>query len=259
MSTGILQLQDVRVRYPSAEAVREVCLDVYAGECLAVVGESGSGKTQLFLACLGLLSQQAVVTGSARFEGRELFGAAEHSLRSMRGAGIGMVFQDALSALTPHLQIGTQMVEGLRAHRRISRVDALREAREALERVHVPDAARRLRQYPHELSGGLRQRVLIAMALLMQPTLLIADEPTTALDVSVQAQIIDVLREARARGQTLVLITHDLGVVAALADRVAVMRAGELLEMGPVQALFDSPRHEYTRQLLRAVPRWLEA
>jgi peptide/nickel transport system ATP-binding protein len=256
MSESILQVRDVRVRYPSAETVRGICLDVHAGECLAVVGESGSGKTQLFLACLGLLPPQAVVTGSACFKGRELLSVGERSLRSVRGAGIAMVFQDALSALTPHLQIGTQMVEGLRAHRHVTRADALREAREALERVHVPDAGRRLRQYPHELSGGLRQRVLIAMALLMQPTLLIADEPTTALDVSVQAQIIEVLRELRTRSQTLVLITHDLGVVAALADRVAVMRTGELVEMGSADAVFESPQHEYTRQLLRAVPRW---
>lgn len=256
MSESILELRDVRVTYPQAEAVRGVSFDVQAGECLTVVGESGSGKTQLFLACLGLLPRHAVVAGSALLHKRELLGANERRLREIRGVEIGMVFQDALSALTPHLTIGSQMIEGLRTHQPMSRAEALRRAQEVLERVHVPDATRRLRQYPHELSGGLRQRVLIAMALLLRPALLIADEPTTALDVSVQAQIIEVLRELRANGQTLVLITHDLGVVAALADRVAVMRAGELVELGAAHAVFERPQHEYTRQLLAAVPRW---
>jgi ABC-type dipeptide/oligopeptide/nickel transport system ATPase component len=256
MTTPVLHIRDLRVTYPQAQAVRGVSLEVRAGECLAIVGESGSGKTQLFLACLGLLPPSAIVTGSARFLGEELIGRSERELRSIRGGRLAMVFQDALSALSPHVRVGTQLVEALQAHRRVSKRDALAKAQALLERVQVPDADRRLRQYPHELSGGLRQRVLIAMALMAEPALVIADEPTTALDVSVQAQIIDVLRELRATGQTLVLITHDLGVVAAVADRVAVMRAGELVECGPADRLFHSPGHEYTQRLLAAVPRW---
>jgi peptide/nickel transport system ATP-binding protein len=256
MSDPVLQLEDVRVTYPPGDAVGGVTLDVRRGECLAIVGESGSGKTQLFLACLGLLPATASVSGRARFDAHELFGCSEAQLRALRGAAIGMVFQDALSALTPHLTVGSQMAEALRAHRPLSRDDAWSRARRLLERVQVPDAERRLRQYPHELSGGLRQRVLIAMALMAEPTLLIADEPTTALDVSVQAQVIELLREVRAEGRTLVLITHDLGVVAALADRVAVMRAGELVELADVDALFARPQHEYTQRLLAAVPTW---
>lgn len=262
MTETLLEVQDLRVAYPHrgghASVLRGVSLDVKPGECLAVVGESGSGKTQLFLACLGLLSPHALVTGSARFLGQELLGADEATLRQVRGCRIAMIFQDALSALTPHLRIGTQMIEALRAHRAVSKDEALRRAEVLLEHVQVPDAKRRLRQYPHELSGGLRQRVLIAMSLLLEPTLIVADEPTTALDVSVQGQIIELLRTLRQAGQALVLITHDLGVVAALADRVAVMRAGELIEVQAVDALFAHPIHAYTRDLLDAVPRWEE-
>ncbi|HKQ81945.1 MAG TPA: ABC transporter ATP-binding protein [Steroidobacteraceae bacterium] len=262
MSSPLLQLRDVRVSYPRGQdtvnALRGITLDVQRGECLAVVGESGSGKTQLCLACLGLLAPRAIVSGSARFADQELLGATEATLRTIRGSQIAMIFQDALSALTPHLRIGTQMIEGLCAHRRLSREQAMSQALALLERVQVPDARRRLQQYPHELSGGLRQRVLIAMALLLEPALVIADEPTTALDVSVQGQIVELLREVRAAGQTLVLITHDLGVVAALADRVAVMRTGELVELQDAGTLFARPAHAYTRELLAAVPRWTE-
>ncbi|MET0984206.1 MAG: ABC transporter ATP-binding protein [Steroidobacteraceae bacterium] len=262
MSSPLLQLRDVRVAYPHGEhtvnALRGITLGVKRGECLAIVGESGSGKTQLFLACLGLLAPRAVVSGSARFLDQELLGSTEATLRTIRGSQIAMIFQDALSALTPHLRIGTQMIEGLRAHRGLTREQAMSQALALLERVQVPDAKRRLQQYPHELSGGLRQRVLIAMALLLEPALVIADEPTTALDVSVQGQIIELLREVRAAGQTLVLITHDLGVVAALADRVAVMRTGELVELQDADTLFARPAHAYTRELLAAIPRWTE-
>jgi ABC-type dipeptide/oligopeptide/nickel transport system ATPase component len=256
MNDLLLQLDDVRVTYGAVQALRGVSIQIRCGECLAVVGESGSGKTQLFLACLGLLSPQAAVSGSVRFRGQELLDASERVLRTVRGTQIGMIFQDASSALTPHLSIGTQLIEALRTHRKVSRARAFELARSVLNRVQVPDAARRLQQYPHELSGGMRQRVLIAMALMQEPALLIADEPTTALDVSVQGQIIELLRQVRAAGQTLVLITHDLGVVAALADRVAVMRAGELVELGAVDQVFAHPRQPYTRALLDAVPRW---
>ncbi|MET0658705.1 MAG: ABC transporter ATP-binding protein [Steroidobacteraceae bacterium] len=262
MSPPLLQFRDVCVAYPRGQdtvnALRGTTLDVQRGECLAVVGESGSGKTQLFLACLGLLAPRAIVSGSARFLEQELLGATEATVRAIRGSQIAMIFQDALSALTPHLRIGSQMIEGLCAHRGLSRAQAMDQALALLERVQVPDAKRRLRQYPHELSGGLRQRVLIAMALLLEPALVIADEPTTALDVSVQGQIVELLRGVRAGGQTLVLITHDLGVVAALADRVAVMRRGELVELQDAQTLFARPAHPYTRELLAAVPRWTE-
>ena len=255
----LLAIRDLGVEFDTLQgpvrAVRDVSLDVWPGECLAVVGESGSGKSQLFLACLGLLAARGMASGSARFAGRELVGADATALDTVRGTRLAMVFQDPMNALTPHLTIGRQLAEVV-LDRGLLRPGAARErSLEVLRAVHMPDPETRLGQYPHELSGGQRQRVAIAMALMTHPDLIVADEPTTALDVTVQAQVLDVLREARGRGLALVLITHDLGVVAGIADRVAVMYAGRIVESAPVRELFRAPAHPYTAALLAAVPR----
>jgi len=257
---AVLALEDFGVTYPTAagvqEVVRQVTLDVRRGECLGVVGESAAGKSQLFLAALGLTGAGARLSGSARFEGMELRDAPARLLNRVRGARIGMVFQNPLSSLTPHLRIEAQIAEVLTTHRGLSRRAARRHAAELLERVHLPDAARRARQYPHELSGGMRQRAMIAIALACEPQLLIADEPTTALDVTIQAQILALLAELkRERALTIILISHDMGVVAGLADRIAVMHRGQLLEVGEVGAVLRAPQAAYTRDLLAAQPR----
>jgi peptide/nickel transport system ATP-binding protein len=235
-------------------AVQEVSLEVGPGECVGVVGESGAGKTQLFLATLGLLPATARLTGSARLGGEPLTGCSERELDRIRGARVGLVFQDPMTSLTPHLRVGEQIAEPIVTHTGASWREARRKALALLERVHVPDAARRMRQYPHELSGGLRQRVMIAIALACDPELLIADEPTTALDVTIQAQILALLLELkRESGMAMVLITHDFGAVAGVADRVAVMRSGRIVELDTAAAVLKAPRHEYTRSLLDQV------
>jgi len=236
-------------------AVREVSLEVRRGECLAVVGESGSGKSQLFLGSLGLLAASGRAQGTVRFEGRDLLGSDPAPLRDALGTRIAMVAQDPMNALTPHLTIGRQLGEVVLERGLLEAGQAQARALETLRAVRMPDPEGRLRQYPHELSGGQRQRVAIAMALMTGPDLLVADEPTTALDVTVQAQVLDVLREARDRGLALVLVTHDLGVVAGIADRVAVMYAGRIVECAPVRELFAAPAHPYTAALLASVPR----
>ncbi len=255
----LLAIDDLRVDFDTEEGpvrvVTGVSFAVCAGECLAVVGESGSGKSQSFLACLGLLAANGRASGSARFEGRELVGASEAELEAVRGIRIGMVFQDPMNALTPHLRIGRQLTEVLADRGLMEPARARERAIELLESVGIPDPETRLEQYPHELSGGQQQRVAIAMALMTGPALLVADEPTTALDVTVQAQVIEVLRGFRRRGLALVLVTHDLGVVAGIADRVAVMYAGRIVESAPVDALFNAPAHPYTAALLESVPR----
>ena len=232
-------------------AAEDVSLDVRRGECLGVVGESGAGKSQTFLAVMGLLAANGAVRGSARFGNTELLTLSPAELDRVRGRGIAMVFQDPMTSLTPHLTVGAQLAEVLARHRSLAG-DAVRTAAIGLlDRVHVSDAARRLRQYPHELSGGMRQRVMIAIALAGEPRLLIADEPTTSLDVTIQAQILALLAELkRERGMSLVLITHDLGAVAGVADRVAVMHHGRLVEEGTTTAVLKSPRQPYTRALL---------
>ena len=231
-------------------------LQVERGECLGVVGESGAGKSQVFLAVLGLLAANGRAQGSARFLGTELLRLAPAALDRVRGAGIGLVFQDPMTSLTPHLTVGGQIAEVIRRHRGVGRAEARAMALTLLERVQVSDPVRRMRQYPHELSGGLRQRVMIAIALSSQPQLLIADEPTTSLDVTVQAQILALLAELkRERAMAMVLITHDLGAVAGVADRVAVLRAGSIVETGPVAAVLKAPRDPYTRTLVRDTPR----
>ena len=253
----LLSLERLSVRYGAGAAertvVRELSLTLAAGECLGVVGESGAGKSQAFLAVMGLLPPAARVSGSVHLEGLALRGLPRARLRELRGARIAMAFQDPSSALTPHLSIGTQLAETLRRHGRASWRSARERSLGLLERVHMSDAARRLRQFPHELSGGMRQRALLAVALACEPALLIADEPTTALDVTIQAQILGLLAELRrVRGTSIVLISHDLGVIAGLADRVAVMHQGALVELASAEQLFRAPVHAHTRALLAA-------
>jgi peptide/nickel transport system ATP-binding protein len=237
-------------------AVRNMSLAIAPGECLGVVGESGAGKSQAFLAALGLLPPNGRASGHARLGSLDLIGMPRVDLDRIRGARIGLVFQDPMTSLTPHIRIGEQIAEPIVRHTGISSRDASSRALRLLNQVHVTDAGRRMRQYPHELSGGMRQRVMIAIALACDPALLIADEPTTALDVTIQAQILSLLVELkRSRAMSMVLITHDMGAVAGVADRVAVMRDGEVVEVDSVNAVFRAPRHEYTRALLAAVPR----
>jgi oligopeptide/dipeptide ABC transporter ATP-binding protein len=223
---------------------------------LAIVGESGSGKSQAVLSLLGLQGEGLCVAGSACFDGQQLIGAREAQLNALRGARIGFVFQDPALSLNPYLPIGVQIAESLEVHRGRTRAEALLEARRLLDVVRLADAARRLRQYPHELSGGMRQRVMIAVALACRPELLIADEPTTALDATVQQQIIMLLRELqREYGLALLLISHDLGLVGELCEQMLVLYAGRLMEAGRSADLLRAPRHPYTRALLRARPR----
>jgi oligopeptide/dipeptide ABC transporter ATP-binding protein len=261
----LLEIRDLAVEFPPAggrsggpaAVVRGVDLTVGRGEIVGLVGESGSGKTLTALAVLGLVPPPGrIAGGSVRLAGRQLVGASERELRSVRGARIGLVFQEPGSALNPVLSIGAQLVEAIRAHRQVTRREARRQAVELLTRLSLPDPERRLREYAHQLSGGQRQRVVLALALAAGPELLIADEPTTALDVTVQAEVLEQLAELRAGlGLSILLITHDLGIVAEVCDRLAVMYAGEIVERGPVGELFASPAHPYTRALLGALPR----
>ena len=256
----LLEIRGLHVRFAvrsgQVHAVRGLDLTVHRGEVAAVVGESGSGKSASMLAALGLLDVNATATGSVRFDGREMLAASPAVLRSLRGGRIGMIFQDPMTSLNPVLDIRRQIAEAVVTHQPVSPRQAEAKAIELLEMVSFPDAVRRARSYPHELSGGMRQRVMIAMALANDPDILIADEPTTALDVTVQAQILDLLRSLRqSRELAIVLITHDLGVVAGLADRVHVMYAGRIAESGPVIDIFHRPQHPYTSGLLASLPR----
>ena len=235
-------------------AVKDFSLSVARGECVGVVGESGAGKSQAFLAAMGLLASNGRVSGRARFGAVDLLALRGGDLDRVRGARIGMVFQDPMTSLTPHLVVGDQVAEPIVRHLKVSWREARSRALGLLQQVHVSDASRRMTQYPHELSGGMRQRVMIAIALACDPELLIADEPTTALDVTIQAQILSLLAELkRARGMSMVLITHDIGAVAGVADRVAVMQGGRVVELDTVGAVMKAPRHPYTQGLLRAV------
>ncbi|MFE2042013.1 ABC transporter ATP-binding protein [Streptomyces sp. NPDC059477] len=268
---SVLEVEHLRVAYPdragspsgpspgasSVETVRDVSFSVAEGEALGVVGESGCGKSQTMLAVLGLLGHEgAEVHGRIAFEGRDLTRLGRRQLRQVRGSGIALVSQDALSALNPAMTIGAQMAEPLVRYDGHNRRRAKDKCAELLDLVGIPGPRDRLGNYPHELSGGMRQRVLIAMAVSREPRLLIADEPTTALDVTIQSQVLGLIdRLRRELRMALVLITHDLGVVAGVTDRIAVMYGGRIVETAPTTALFDAPGHPYTRALMAAVPR----
>jgi peptide/nickel transport system ATP-binding protein len=290
-SIVLLELENLTVEFPSARgavaAVRELSLSLAAGETLALVGESGSGKSVTALGIMGLLPPQARISGSVRFEGRDLTTTPPNQLRTLRGSRMAMIFQEPMTALNPVMRVGDQIAEAVLAHanapvacsaafsdsappsphlpierkwgppsfRRISRAQARERAIEALREVAIPDPERRWRDYPHQLSGGQRQRVMIAMAIVNRPALLIADEPTTALDVTVQAQILELLAELRRRlGLAMLFVSHDLAVVRRVSHRVAVMYAGRIVESGAVEEIFAQPAHPYTRGLLASIP-----
>jgi peptide/nickel transport system ATP-binding protein len=256
----LLRVEDLRVEFPTEDgivhAVDGITYQVFNGRTLGIVGESGSGKTVSSLATLGLTRRLgARVSGRILFEGRDLVTLPEDELRSIRGNEIAMIFQDPLSSLHPLYKVGKQLTEGVRAHRDVSKSKARERAVELLGLVGIPEPAQRVDQYPHEFSGGMRQRVMIAMALANEPKLLIADEPTTALDVTVQAQILALLeRLQRELGMAIVIITHDMGVVAEMAEDIAVMYAGRIVETASAAQIFSNPEHPYTWGLLRSIP-----
>jgi len=246
-----------RTRDGDVEAVNDLSFTLHAGETLGIVGESGSGKSQTAMAIMGLLADNARTRGRIVFDGQDLLTLPERKRRKIRGARIGMVFQDPMTSLNPYLRIGLQMAEVLETHRDLQRDAALAESQRMLEAVQLADAKQKLRAYPHELSGGQRQRVMVAMTLLTQPALLLADEPTTALDVTVQAHLLALLADPRRdMGVAIVLITHDLGVVAQVCDRTLVLYGGQSMELGPTASVIGQPIHPYTQGLLAARPRW---
>ncbi len=258
---ALLEVGDLHVSFDTEDgvvrAVDGMSYSVQAGRTLGIVGESGSGKTVSSLSVMGLTrASNARISGSILLAGRDLATASDDELRRVRGDDIAMIFQDPLSSLHPFFKIGDQLVEAVRAHRDVSKAEATERALEMLDLVGISDARKRAGSYPHEFSGGMRQRVMIAMALVNDPKLLIADEPTTALDVTVQAQILELMARLQAeRGMAIVIITHDLGIVAELADEVAVMYAGRIVEQAPTAAIFAAPEHPYTWGLLQSIPR----
>jgi ABC-type dipeptide/oligopeptide/nickel transport system ATPase component len=256
----LLDVQDLTVVFAGTRstvtAVDRVSFQLERGETLGVVGESGSGKSVTAFSILRLVQPPGRITGGRIFfEGRDLLTLSEHEMREVRGARISLIFQEPMTALNPVMRVGDQIAEALTVHGLASRADARLRAVELLEAVRIPDASKRVRDYPHQLSGGMRQRVMIAIALACRPPLIIADEPTTALDVTIQAQVLELIRELKARfNLALLLITHDFGVIAEMADRVAVMYRGSLVEQGPVRQILREPMHDYTKSLLAAVP-----
>ncbi|MFH1804377.1 MAG: oligopeptide/dipeptide ABC transporter ATP-binding protein [Pseudomonadota bacterium] len=260
MTAHILSVDNLSTRFATpdgeVEAVNAVSFHIDPGETLGVVGESGSGKTQIFMSVMGLLSKNGKSSGSVRYKDTEILNLAPAKLNKIRGVTMSMIFQDPMTSLNPFLKISRQMTEVLVEHRGYSEEKALKHAINMLDRVGIPGAAQRVHMYPHEFSGGMRQRVMIAMALLCDPEVLIADEPTTALDVTVQAQILDLLRDLKKDFNTaIVMITHDLGVVAGLCDRVMVMYGGRVVETGTVRDIFYDSHHPYTEGLLKSMPR----
>ncbi len=259
-ATPLLEVENLKVDFPTEDgvvtAVRGVSYTLERGEALGIVGESGSGKSVTSLAILGLLPRSARVSGSVRFEGTELLGRNDNEMSAYRGRRIAMIFQDPLASLNPVYTVGDQIVEAVLAHRDVGKDAARKRALELLDIVGIPHAAQRMHNYPHEMSGGMKQRVVIAIAMANDPDVIIADEPTTALDVTVQAQVLEALEAAReATGAALVLITHDLGVIAGHADRLCVMYAGRFVEQGTVEEVFYTPRMPYTLGLLGSLPR----
>ncbi len=257
---ALLDIQDLRVTFTTGDgevnAVNGVNFSIDEGETLAIVGESGSGKSQTAFAAMGLLARNGRATGKITYDGRNLLELKQKELNRVRSEEIGMIFQDPMTSLNPYMRISDQMAEVLTLHKGLSKKQAIDEATKMLDAVKIPDARNRITMYPHEFTGGMRQRIMIAMALLCKPRLLIADEPTTALDVTVQAQIMELLAEIRAEfGTAIILITHDLGIVADTCERTLVMYGGQIMEQGPTEPLFERPTHPYTLGLLRAVPR----
>lgn len=258
----VLEVQDLQVTFSTyggiVQAVRGVTFDLYEGETLAIVGESGCGKSVTSNAIMGLIPQPPgkISNGKIFFKGRDLVELDKKRLRKIQGVDISMIFQDPMTALNPTLMIGEQLTDGLRTHQSISKDEAYKKAIEILHLVGISNPKERLKQYPHQFSGGMRQRIVIAIALICEPTVLIADEPTTALDVTIQAQILELFEEIQQKtGVSIILITHDLGVVAKIADRIAVMYAGKIVEIGTKREIFYESEHPYTRGLLNSVPR----
>lgn len=257
---SLLDVKDLRVEFTTQDgivtAVNDLNFSLNQGETLGIVGESGSGKSQTVFAIMGLLAKNGKISGSAKFEGREILNLPEKELNKVRAEQIAMIFQDPMTSLNPYMKVSDQLMEVLMLHKGMGRSEAFEESVRMLEAVKIPEARKRITMYPHEFSGGMRQRVMIAMALLCRPKLLIADEPTTALDVTVQAQIMDLLNELKSEFNTaIIMITHDLGVVAGSCEKVLVMYAGRTMEYGQVNDIFYNPSHPYSEGLLKAIPR----
>ncbi len=260
MLDPVLDVRNLNVAFQTPEgdvcAVNDVSFNVQPGERVGIVGESGSGKSQIFMAVMGLLATNGRASGAVKFQGQDILNLPVRELNRIRGSAMTMIFQDPMTSLTPHMKVGDQLAEVLGVKQGLKGREAREQVLAMLDKVRIPEASRRYDQYPHELSGGMRQRIMIAMALLCSPGLLIADEPTTALDVTVQAQVLNLFKALESDFNTsLIMITHDLGVVAGLCDRVFVMYGGRIVEAGPVDDIFYRPRHPYTEGLLKSMPR----